>query len=106
MRGKKYLIWWGCLCLILLSALSVSTATFAKGEKAQPVDRGGTAIVGVDFEPACINPYLPDCTSSLWTIPIVGTALRGPFRTLPNFDYEPDLVEAVEVIKGQRLQLV
>jgi peptide/nickel transport system substrate-binding protein len=57
---------------------------------------GGTAAVGLEQEPPCLNVLLARCrlASTLWT---AGVALPGAFRVAPNLSYEPVLVDRVEV---------
>jgi peptide/nickel transport system substrate-binding protein len=58
-----------------------------------------TAVVGIDFEPPCLNPLLDGCNvnSAHW---IAGSVLAGAYRERPDFVFEPVLVERVDVAAG------
>ena len=58
--------------------------------------RFGQRTVGIDLEPPCLNPVLVECSFS-WTAWIAGTALVGAFRVLPDFTFDPVLVDRVDV---------
>ena len=53
-------------------------------------------MVGIDVDPPCLNALLVDCNFA-WTSWIAGTALLGAFQVLPDFTFEPVLVDRVDV---------
>jgi peptide/nickel transport system substrate-binding protein len=57
---------------------------------------GGTAVIGADQEPACLNVLLANCNVQ-WASWTAGVALPGAFRVTPSFSYEQVLVERVDV---------
>lgn len=57
---------------------------------------GGTAIIGAEQEPPCLNVLLASCNVP-WASWTAGVALPGAFRVTPSFSYEPMLVERVDV---------
>ena len=81
----------------VLSALLVSIAPAAAA--AEPVDLislGGTAVVGVDVDPLCLNVVLDDCNVAV-AHTVVTPVLAGAFRVRPDFSFEPMLVDRVDV---------
>ena len=57
---------------------------------------GGTAVIGADHEPPCLNVLLAGCNVP-WASWTAGVALPGAFRVTPSFSYEPVLVERVDM---------
>jgi peptide/nickel transport system substrate-binding protein len=81
----------GLASLVLLA--SVGATALASSEDPR---HAGTAVVGADQEPSCLNLLLANC-SNFWTSWTAGVALPGAFRVTPNFSYVPVLVERVDV---------
>jgi peptide/nickel transport system substrate-binding protein len=76
-------------------AASSSSAGPAASAAAAPA-AGQTAVVGVEFDGPCLNAVLVEC-NFFWSYAIAGTALAGAFRVLPDFSFEPVLVDRVDV---------
>lgn len=57
---------------------------------------GGTAVIGADQEPACLNVLHGACNTA-WASWTAGIALPGAYRVTPSLSYEPVLVERVDV---------
>lgn len=72
---------------ILVSLVPAGTAAPAGGQ---------TAVVAIDFDPLCLNVLLGDCNTANSGI-VAGPALAGAFRALPDFTFEPVLVDRVNV---------
>jgi peptide/nickel transport system substrate-binding protein len=80
---------------VIAAALGVGLAVIP----AQAVPSGNPNVVGFDQEPSCLNRYLT-CGGLFATSQISGAVLAGAFRQLPDFTYEPVLVESVDVETG------
>ena len=78
--------------VLAVSAVSSSSA----GPAATAAAPARTAVVGIDVDPPCLNALLVDCNFA-WTSWIAGTALLGAFQVLPDFTFEPVLVDRVDV---------
>jgi peptide/nickel transport system substrate-binding protein len=78
--------------VLAVSAVSSSAA----GPATSAAAPAKTAVVGIDVDPPCLNALLLDCNFA-WTSWIAGTALAGAFRVLPDFSFEPVLVDRVDV---------
>ena len=77
----------------ILVSLSSSGSVATAADRSKP-DR--TAVVGIDFDPPCLNVLLNDCNFTV-AATIAGPALAGAFRVLPDFAFEPVLVDRVDV---------
>ena len=78
----------------LLSALLLALPVTAAAGTANASSR--TAVVGIDFDPPCLNVLLNDCNQFV-SHTVASTALAGAFRVLPDFSFEPVLVDRVDV---------
>ena len=81
------------LVAAILVSLSSSGSVATAADRSNP-DR--TAVVGIDFDPPCLNVLLNGCNFAVTTT-IVAPALAGAFRVSPDFTFEPVLVDRVDV---------
>ena len=63
---------------------------------AAPAAPARTAVVGIDFDPPCLNVLLLGCNFNV-AATIAGPTLAGAFRVLPDYSFEPVLVDRVDV---------
>ena len=77
---------------VFVSALAAGSIAGASA----PAAPSRTAVVGIDFDPPCLNVLLRGCNFAVSST-IVGPALAGAFRVLPDFSFEPVLVDRVDV---------
>jgi peptide/nickel transport system substrate-binding protein len=93
LRGRRALT----LAAAVVAAILISLLpTGPVASAADPAAASRTAVVGIDVEPSCLNPLLDDC-NFIWSHSIAGTALAGAFQVLPDFSFEPVLVDRVDV---------
>jgi peptide/nickel transport system substrate-binding protein len=82
-----------------LLAAALGVLAFAGGGAAnasEPATAGEIAVVGLDFEPPCLNILLAGCNFEP-AERTAGIALAGAFRRLPDSSFEPMLVDRVDV---------
>jgi peptide/nickel transport system substrate-binding protein len=80
---------------VLLVALALAAGSSAAALEQKP-SVGGTAVVGQDQEPTCLNLYHVNC-SFLPTRLVTSPVLAGAYRQRPNLSFEPVLVDRVTV---------
>ena len=80
MRRRALTLAAAVVAVMLVSLLPAGSVASA----ADPAAVSRTAVVGIDFEPPCLNPLLDDC-NVIWSHSIAGTALAGAFQVLPDF---------------------
>ncbi|MDQ4106338.1 MAG: ABC transporter substrate-binding protein, partial [Actinomycetota bacterium] len=66
------------------------------------IRQGGTARVLLPEEPACMNPYLPECGEAE---ALVGTVLEAPLAVGPSLGYRPLLAEQIPAYEAGTLSL-
>ncbi len=82
------------LSLALAAVLVAGTVAVSSsaGSGGQTPRRGGTVVIGGQFEPTCLS-VLPPCGLG-WPVEQV---LEGAFEIGPDFSYRPNLVSSVDV---------
>ncbi|MGH3071215.1 MAG: ABC transporter substrate-binding protein [Gaiellaceae bacterium] len=80
-----------------LLALAFVAALPGAGAAEDPPPR--TAIVGIDFDPFCLNALLDRCNAELIQR-VMDAVLVGAYRLRPDYGYDPVLVDHVDVETG------
>jgi peptide/nickel transport system substrate-binding protein len=83
------------LCAALTTVLVCAVLVGSASGMSQTTS-GTVAVVGMEQNLPCLNPLVIRC-SSFWTNSIVGVVLPGAYRQLPDYSYEPMLVDHVDV---------
>jgi peptide/nickel transport system substrate-binding protein len=76
--------------------VAVASLAALPGSSAAEEPPARTAVVGIDYDPPCLNPLLGACDIQ-WPHEIAGAVLAGAYRERPDFSFEPVLVERVDV---------
>ena len=87
------------LALTLLAAAALAVPAGAGAAKPVRPVTGGTAVVGLEQSPACLNLLLQACNSlaSFWA---AENTLLGAYHATPDLTYEPVLVDRADVVKN------
>jgi peptide/nickel transport system substrate-binding protein len=83
------------LVVALASSLLLSPVAANAVASSEDPRVGGTAVIGAEQEPPCLNVLLASCNVP-WASWTAGIAVPGAFRVTPKFSYEPMLVERVD----------
>lgn len=86
----------GAVVAAATAALLLTLTGVAASAGAGAATPSRTAVVGIDFDPLCLNVLLNDCNTAV-SHTVAGPALAGAFRVLPDFSFEPVLVDQVDV---------
>lgn len=84
------------LAASVAALLLVLTVAATGGSASGAAAPGPTAVVGLDLDPLCLNVLLNDCNTNVSHV-VAGPVLAGAFRVLPDFSFEPVLVDHVDV---------
>jgi peptide/nickel transport system substrate-binding protein len=86
------------LATAILAAAALAVPAAAGAAKPVPPPSGGTAVVGLEQSPACLNLLLSACNSlaSYWA---AENTLLGAYHATPDLTYEPVLVDRADVVK-------
>jgi peptide/nickel transport system substrate-binding protein len=83
----------------VLAAAALAVPAAAGAAKPVPPPVGGTAVVGLEQTPVCLNLLLAACNtqSSFWA---AENTLLGAYRVKPDLTFEPMLVDRAHVTKN------
>src|SRR5437764_6098515 len=84
--------------LICLACLGLAGPAVAQAGTKPPPVLGGTAVVGVENAPPCLDPLARSC-NTLATAWMTESTLLGAYRVLPDLTYEPVLVDRVDLVR-------
>jgi peptide/nickel transport system substrate-binding protein len=82
--------------LALVLGLAASASARVDSAAAPKAKSGGTMLFGAEQEPACMNNLLNDCNNT-WAAWIAETVIPGAFRVMPDFSYQPFMVDKVDL---------